>query len=162
MRTAPIGVRFRRDGGGIGDASRSDSSLTHHDPLAGEACVFFNLTIGALVRGKRVPVSASPVGAAAAAAPAASDQELLDAVQRQIGFVMTAFRVAFAATFRHDTFEDAVVYAANLGGDADTNAAVTGALAGARFGASSIPQRWLEPLHQRERISGLATRLMRD
>ena len=44
---------------------------------------------------------------------------------------------------------------------ADTNAAITGALAGARFGADAIPQRWLEPLHQRERVSGLAMRLLR-
>ena len=54
-----------------------------------------------------------------------------------------------------------MVFAANLGGDADTNAAVTGALAGARFGAAGIPERWLEPLHQRAPISGLATRLLR-
>ena len=45
---------------------------------------------------------------------------------------------------------------------ADTNAAITGALAGARFGAEAIPERWLEPLHDREHISGLATRLLRE
>ena len=62
---------------------------------------------------------------------------------------------------RAETFEQAVVDAANLGGDADTNAAVTGALAGARFGASAIPQRWIEPLLFKEHISGLGTRLIR-
>ena len=30
-----------------------------------------------------------------------------------------------------------------LAGDADTNGAVVGALLGARFGAGSIPARWL-------------------
>ena len=52
-----------------------------------------------------------------------------------MGYVMTALRVGFAAAFGHDDLEQAIVFAANLGGDADTNAAVTGALAGARFGA---------------------------
>ena len=83
-------------------------------------------------------------------------------MQRQIGFVLTALRVAFWAAMTAHSFEQAVVDAANLGGDADTNAAVTGALAGARFGAEAIPERWLEPLHDREHISGLATRLLRE
>jgi ADP-ribosyl-[dinitrogen reductase] hydrolase len=69
--------------------------------------------------------------------------------------------VGYGAAFRADSFEDAVVAAANLGGDADTNAAIAGALAGARFGAGAIPERWLEQLHQRDRIWGLASRLLR-
>ena len=64
-------------------------------------------------------------------------------------FVLTALRVGFAAAFGHESFERAVVFAANLGGDADTNAAVAGALAGARFGVAGIPERWLEPLLDR-------------
>jgi ADP-ribosyl-[dinitrogen reductase] hydrolase len=55
-----------------------------------------------------------------------------------------------------------VVFAVNLGGDADTNGAVAGALAGARFGAGGIPQRWLEPLRRKEVVSGLANRLTRS
>ncbi|MEN9506179.1 MAG: hypothetical protein RI958_2105 [Actinomycetota bacterium] len=40
------------------------------------------------------------------------------------------------------TFEDAVVAAVNLGGDADTVGCVTGALAGAVHGVQQIPSRW--------------------
>jgi len=39
-----------------------------------------------------------------------------------------------------DSFEAAVLKAANLRGDADTVAAVTGQLAGALYGVISIPQ----------------------
>jgi ADP-ribosyl-[dinitrogen reductase] hydrolase len=95
------------------------------------------------------------------AATAAAEDDLLDEVQRRTGFVVTALRVGYAAAFGRESFEDAVVFAANLGGDADTNAAVAGALAGARFGTDAIPQRWLEPLRDREVISGVATRLAR-
>ncbi len=35
------------------------------------------------------------------------------------------------------------------GGDADTNAAVAGALLGARFGVKDIPLEWLESLRDR-------------
>ncbi len=162
MRTAPIAIRFRNDVGAIERVSRSESSLTHHDPLAGDACTFLNLTIAALLNGKPPPTSSSVVGQAAAEARTTTAEQLMEPVQRQIGFVLTALRVAFWAAFTADTLEQAIVSAANLGGDADTNAAITGALAGARFGAAQIPQRWLEPLQARDHIAGLATRLLRE
>ena len=162
MRTAPIAIRYRDDTGAIERISRLESSLTHHDELAGDACALLNLTIAALLHERRPPQSTSIVGQVAAAAPGQTAAELLEPVQRQIGFVLTALRVAFWAAMSTDSFEQAVVGAANLGGDADTNAAVTGALAGARFGADAIPQRWLEPLQDREHISGLAARLLRE
>jgi ADP-ribosyl-[dinitrogen reductase] hydrolase len=45
-----------------------------------------------------------------------------------------------------DSFEDALVRAVNLGGDADTIGAITGGLAGALYGAEAIPQRWTDTL----------------
>ena len=45
-----------------------------------------------------------------------------------------------------DSFEDALVAAVNMGGDADTIGAITGGLAGAIYGASSIPLRWVNSL----------------
>ncbi|MGC0318941.1 hypothetical protein QBC98_007462 [Kitasatospora acidiphila] len=45
------------------------------------------------------------------------------------------------------SFEAAVRSAVDLGGDADTVAAVTGGLAGAIHGLEAIPTRWTEPLH---------------
>ena len=60
------------------------------------------------------------------------------------GFVRTAFRLAFWTLVNAPTFEAGLVHVASLGGDSDTNAAITGALLGARFGASAIPPRWCE------------------
>lgn len=45
------------------------------------------------------------------------------------------------------SYEDAVRAAIDLGGDTDTVAAVTGALAGAVYGIAGIPDRWTEALH---------------
>ncbi|HEX5260464.1 MAG TPA: ADP-ribosylglycohydrolase family protein [Gaiellales bacterium] len=161
MRTVPIALRYLEEPSGLERFSRLDSGLTHHDPLAGDACVWFNMTVAALVTGRRPPSSRSVVGRQAAEAAELSTAQLADEVQGQMGYVMTALRVGFAAAFGHDDLEQAIVFAANLGGDADTNAAVTGALAGARFGASAIPERWLEPLRERARLTGVATRLLR-
>src|SRR6476469_7265326 len=66
MRTAPIAIRYRGDPGAIERISRLDSSLTHHDELAGDACALFNLTVAALLHDRRPPASSSQVGQAAA------------------------------------------------------------------------------------------------
>jgi len=51
----------------------------------------------------------------------------------------------------------------NRGGDADTTGAIAGAIAGARYGLSAIPRRWLRALDGslREELSGLAEELLR-
>lgn len=57
--------------------------------------------------------------------------------------------------FTTDSFEEAIVEAVNLGGDADTTGAILGAMAGAYYGVQAIPDRWLEGLRNR---NGLALR----
>jgi poly(ADP-ribose) glycohydrolase ARH3 len=53
---------------------------------------------------------------------------------------------AICAFLRHpDSFADAVRFAISLGGDVDTIASMTGAIAGARNGASAIPRHWVGP-----------------
>jgi poly(ADP-ribose) glycohydrolase ARH3 len=44
------------------------------------------------------------------------------------------------------SFEEAVIYAVNLGGDTDSIAAMTGAISGACHGIRKIPERWLAKL----------------
>ncbi len=44
------------------------------------------------------------------------------------------------------SFEEAIIFPVNYGGDADTIAALTGGIAGARFGADFIPKKWIETL----------------
>ncbi len=51
-----------------------------------------------------------------------------------------------------ESFEAAVVKAVNGGGDANTIGAVTGALAGARYGLTAIPARWTAPLWDRDEM----------
>lgn len=53
----------------------------------------------------------------------------------------------------------AILTAVRCGGDADTIAAMTGAIAGARHGMTALPQRWLRRLEGVDRIEGLALAL---
>jgi ADP-ribosyl-[dinitrogen reductase] hydrolase len=56
-------------------------------------------------------------------------------------------------------FREAVLLAANLGDDADTVGAVTGQIAGARYGFAGIPQDWRAKLAWHDHIIDLAERL---
>lgn len=51
-----------------------------------------------------------------------------------------------------NSFTEAIIGAVNNGGDADTIAAITGSLAGAKFGLSTIPKRWVEQLNPEVKI----------
>jgi ADP-ribosylglycohydrolase len=58
-----------------------------------------------------------------------------------------AVALAFGAYAAADgDFEQSVLTAVNMGRDADTTAAVAGALAGATRGVSAIPQAWRTPI----------------
>lgn len=60
------------------------------------------------------------------------------------GFVRVAFRLAVWHLVHTPSWRDALVDVASRGGDADTNAAIVGALLGARDGAAAIPAAWVE------------------
>ncbi|HEV2286114.1 MAG TPA: ADP-ribosylglycohydrolase family protein, partial [Steroidobacteraceae bacterium] len=64
---------------------------------------------------------------------------------------------AFART---DSFRDAVLTAANLGGNSDVIAATAGALAGAHYTQSAIPTLWRNSLMKQQLIAGFADRLL--
>jgi ADP-ribosylglycohydrolase len=58
-----------------------------------------------------------------------------------------------------ESFEEALTEVVNLGGDADTAGAMLGAMAGACYGLSDIPARWLEGLRNRTGLQARADAL---
>ncbi|HEX4673920.1 MAG TPA: ADP-ribosylglycohydrolase family protein, partial [Steroidobacteraceae bacterium] len=71
--------------------------------------------------------------------------------------VLAAAIAAFGAT---SNFRDAILYAANLGGDSDVIAAVCGQLAGAYYSVKAIPTSWHNGLMHKELIADCADRLL--
>jgi ADP-ribosyl-[dinitrogen reductase] hydrolase len=78
---------------------------------------------------------------------------------RGTGYVVESLEAALWCVHTTESFEAAVLSAANLGHDADTTAAICGQLAGAIYGVSAIPVRWRELVAMKETIEQLATRL---
>jgi len=65
------------------------------------------------------------------------------------GYVVHCVEIAFWCAMHRPSLEEALIFLAEAGGDTDTNAAVAGALLGARDGEASIPPRWLDQLAPR-------------
>lgn len=61
-------------------------------------------------------------------------------------YVVDTLQTVFDGYFATNTFEDCLIRTVNHGGDADTTAAIVGALAGATYGLEAIPRRWLKAL----------------
>ena len=65
---------------------------------------------------------------------------------RTSGYIVDTVQTVFDGFFNSSSFEDCLVRVVNRGGDADTAGAIAGQLAGALYGARSIPTRWLKKL----------------
>ena len=72
----------------------------------------------------------------------------------------TALAAALWAFSSTDNFRDAVLRAANVGGNSDVVASVCGQLAGAHYGVSAIPPSWRSGLMQKDLIESYADRLL--
>ena len=70
------------------------------------------------------------------------------------GWTVYTTRLALLCLLDAGDFRPGVEVAVRLGGDADTNAAVAGALLGAQYGVSEIPSRWLENLKESDALLG--------
>lgn len=71
------------------------------------------------------------------------------------GWVVHSIHVLVWSLYNCSSFEDALIKVVNLGGDADTNGAICGAMWGAIEGLDSIPKEWLALLERRKEFSEL-------
>lgn len=78
---------------------------------------------------------------------------------RASGYVKDTFTCAMWAARNTNSFEECLIHTVNRRGDADTTGAVAGQIAGAMYGLSGIPERWLEKLIWREEIEENASDL---
>jgi ADP-ribosyl-[dinitrogen reductase] hydrolase len=158
MRGPPIGVFYA--GHMVEDCSRACSRLTHYDPVAGACSAFVNRMVSDLCREK------GKEEAYLRALSRCRDGEVYDMLGRfrrndpVPGLdCLLATHAALTVFMEHDTFEETLVSAVNLGGDADTVGAISGSLAGSHYGLSAIPGRWLAGLHGLSRVTSAAWNL---
>ena len=71
---------------------------------------------------------------------------------RSSGYVVDTLGASLWCALNSWSYEEAVLAAVNLGGDSDTTACVTGALAGIEYGFRNIPDEWIETLRGKDVI----------
>ena len=71
------------------------------------------------------------------------------------GWAVSTLQAALWAFQSTDSFEDGMIAAVNLGGDADSIGAVYGQIAGLYYGYNAIPERWLAAIKDREKVNEL-------
>jgi ADP-ribosyl-[dinitrogen reductase] hydrolase len=168
MYCAPLGVAYANRPADLHELAPALSALTHYDGRCRTACLAVTLGVAALVRGE------APEDAARTALTTVEDLDggeelefLVEAAgsSRAIdgpdqGFCLFTAGVAFQALVNGGDAETELRRVVSLGGDADTNAAVAGALLGARDGVGSLPRAWLERLEDADAIRAESERLV--
>ena len=76
-----------------------------------------------------------------------------------MGYTVRTMTAGLWAFLNACEFDETVSLVVSAGGDTDTNGAVVGAVLGARFGTTAIPERWMERLPDRSALESLADRL---
>lgn len=132
--------------------------LTHWDDLSAEACAIYTKMIHCAIEHHAKPVDElchlmENILEDTRYATREDFEHL-----KPTGFVVDSFKCALYCLRNTETFEDLIVMAVNMGGDADTIGAIAGGLAGALYGYDGIPFRWVTMLDQKTRfvLSNLA------
>lgn len=152
MRCAPVSLFDYASSERTAKHSAEQSIITHPHPDCVDSAVFVNILLYHLLHGEEKEKAFQESLPWIRHHPDLMQQysRIPDLTQlRTTGKVQDTVETAIHSFLTTPTFEEAVVRAANLGGDADTIAAITGAMAGAYYGEKAIPARWKDKLVDR-------------
>jgi ADP-ribosyl-[dinitrogen reductase] hydrolase len=168
MYCSPLGLAHANRPGRLLELAPALSLLTHYDGRCRTAVLAVTLSVAALARGESAEKSArAAIGAVAEREGGEELEFLVEAVgsSRPIdgpdqGFCLFTAGVAFQALLRGGDAQTELRRVVSLGGDTDTNAAVAGALLGARDGEAGLPADWLARLCEVDEIRAEALALV--
>lgn len=170
MRTSILGIWQYQDPQKVRFNAEQVCKLTHADPRCIASCIAVCLTISQLLQGavdidKLIGTLVPQVkpfhpeveeyfikAKESSLALLHLDEGLNSGEQVKLGYTLKTLGAAFWSLLHAQTFREGILSVIHEGGDADTNAAVAGALLGARFGYNSIPSSWINGLVYKEQL----------
>lgn len=169
MRLSPVSIRYSSlissDPGRLATLADASSAVTHATAECRHAARVLALILAGLIEGHPREEVLAPQGPLLSAL--LSDTNIPPAIAqvaqgsyrnsnppaiRGSGHVVKSLEASLWAFHDAPDFASAVLKAVNLGEDADSTGAVTGQLAGAFFGETSIPTDWLTGLARKDMI----------
>lgn len=168
MRTLPVTFGYWNDMQTIAKWSAEICMMTHYSHDSATCCIFYNILVRLAAQGgsKRSMVSRS--------------LELTDGFCKEMNILPTKFfwhmiksvqkgssptlprgnaldtlAASVQSFLDTESFEEALTEVVNRGEDTDTAGCITGGLAGAYYGYSKIPSRWLNVLKKRSDIDNV-------
>ena len=170
MRCLPVALRYHDEIERLIRVSSQQAAITHADERCTWAAAAVNLAARELLYGNiyfidevlhrigdRAP---RPLREAIHRVPREGEGDLPITVEGEAGYVVHCVEIAFWFVTHDRTLEEALIFLAQAGGDTDTNAAVAGALLGARYGEAGLPPQWVEQITGAQGIAQLAERLV--
>ena len=165
MRLAPVVLAYYPDAQAIWRYAAESSRTTHAAAECLDACRLLGDILYRLLSGAEKAealLNTSPDRLASKSLQGIARGEYHSKLIEQIrgsGYVVESLEAALWCFWTTDSFESAILKAANLGDDADTTAVVCGQVAGAFYGESGIPGHWLARLVMKDEITELAGKL---
>ncbi|HZI23088.1 MAG TPA: ADP-ribosylglycohydrolase family protein [Gemmatimonadales bacterium] len=156
MRCIPVALRYHDNVDKLVRVSAQQAAITHADERCTWGAAAVNLAARELLHGNPYFVeevlhrlqgtAPRPLLDAIRRVPWEQESDLPLAVANEFGYAVHCVEIAFWCAVHRPSLEDALIFLAEAGGDTDTNAAVAGALLGARDGEMAIPHRWSDQL----------------
>ena len=172
MRLAPVPLAYAKDFATAVERSGESSKTTHGALESVDSCRYLGGLIAASVTGvdKTELLSnqysrqtgywiENPLGDKVNAIANGSFKEKSPPEIKGSGYVIDCLQAALWAFYKTSSFSEGCLLAVNLGDDADTTGAVYGQLAGAYYGASGIPDKWLQALTHQKLVQSFGDRL---
>ena len=159
MRTSVMGLWDFQTPDKIPANTEAVCRITHADPRCIGSCVIISMLINELVKGRTVGQALyddlislanryderiQPFIELALQADDIADLELDS--EHSMGYTLKTLAAGIWAIAHAESYQQGITAVIMEGGDADTNAAVAGALLGGKFGLSTIPKHWIDEL----------------
>jgi ADP-ribosyl-[dinitrogen reductase] hydrolase len=140
MRMTPVAIASVANDALLRSWAIEQAHITHHHPLSDIACVL----VGRLLHG-------ACIGHSLVRLRALADRMLVRCPAFQFSpnagecsaYVVDTMKTALHHFFATRSFSDCLIGTVNAGGDSDTAGAIVGAIAGAFYGMTAIPERWI-------------------
>ncbi|HTF98862.1 MAG TPA: ADP-ribosylglycohydrolase family protein [Cellvibrio sp.] len=163
MRLAPIAIFYRDKPAELIRYAGESSRTTHGSAECIDACKYFaSLLVAAMTARNKEELLATFYQPTTSSVSAIASGLYLEKSYEQLtgsGYVIESLESALWCFHKAESFEEAILLAANIGNDADTTAAICGQIAGAFYGCTGIPGHWAGLVQKYENIHGVADTL---